>query len=60
MQQARTNTDTTRHTKCLSHHVLVPQSCHHDDYPDVLLPHHPPEVSHGVQQRTLGADEVSL
>ena len=45
---------------CLSHYVLVSQRCHHDDYPDVLLPHHPPEVSHGVMHRSLGADEVPL
>lgn len=55
MQQACTQ------TKCIfSHYVLLFQSCHHDDYPDVLLPHHPPEVSHGVVQWTLSADEVSF
>lgn len=42
------------------HRVFVPQSRHHDDHPDVLLPHHPPEVGHGARQRPLGADEVSL
>lgn len=44
----------------LPHCVFVPQSRHHDDHPDVLLPHHPPEVGHGALQRPLGADEVSL
>lgn len=36
------------------------QGRHHDDDPDVLLPHHPPEVSRGAPQGTLGADEVPL
>lgn len=40
--------------------VLLSQRRHHDDYPDVLLPHHPPEVSHGVVQGSLRADEVPL
>lgn len=30
------------------HCIFVSQSCHHDDHPDVLLPHHPPEVGHGA------------
>lgn len=44
----------------LPHRVFVPQSRHHDDHPDVLLPHHPPEVGHGALQRPLGTDEVPL
>lgn len=42
------------------HQVFVFQGCHHDDYPDVLLPHHPPEVGQSVPQGPLGADEVPL
>lgn len=45
---------------CFPHHVFVCQGSHHDDYADVLLPDHPPEVGRGVAQRTLRADEVSL
>lgn len=44
----------------VSHQVFVFQRRHHDDYPDVLLPHHPPEVNHSVSQGTLRADEVPL